>query len=839
MMAQPEGLPVPDFEEAERFLTALDETAEAFTFQSFDDDKSRKDARMAVILSGPFDRHRDNLARFNAHGAGIFVTVNATDGLGRKLENIQRIRAIWHEDDHGQARDFPLQPHITVESSPGKWHRYWLVDGLSLEQFRGVMNTLVRTWGSDPNAKDPARVLRLPGFLHLKDAANPWRVRLADVSGELPYSAEQIVAAFPPSEEPQQSESAQTGHPLAKDKIQEIRSALAFIPSALRDTWLTVGMALHSTGAQQAFGLWDEWSQTTDAGNYDPANQRSVWQSFGRRSEGLTTLSSLFGIAKQSGWIKPIPVRPSASVESITEENAERLRIEQEIREADGDFAILAYTIAPAVLHSKLRESTKSHLLKMISDATGVSLSSLRADGPKQPKDPGGDDREKASNFMPELNQRHAVVPVGGRVLILNKEYDPGLRRSLLTFSSRSDFITRYENRSVRKSGEEIDIGTYWLKDRNRHQCAGLAFMPGGDVPGYYNLWTGWGIQPHPGSCDRFVDFVGEVICGGSSALFAYTWGWMAHLFQRPQELPGTALVLRGAQGIGKNRFAEALGRLVGAHFIQLSSLNQVAGRFSGHLADALLVFANEAIWGGDKTAEGALKAMITDPYSAIEAKGKDIRTVVNFKRLIAASNEDWIVPRGKGDRRFVILDVSDKYKENRDYFGQIQAELKAGGYRALMHELMTAPLGEFNPANIPDEIRNNGWDLALRSASSIERWWYDILQRGYLYHEDTSYGDDQHTDSGYLWPDLLASERVQNLYLKWCERHRIAHPESIETLGAVLIQLGLKRIRPRAGGKRVWSYGFPDLVGAREIFGARFRIPPDEWDRFADDPDG
>lgn len=836
MMAQPEGLPLPDFEEAERFLTALDETAEAFTFQSFDDDKARKDRHMAVILSGPFDRHRDNLARFNSHGAGIFVTVNETDGRGRKLENIQRIRAIWHEDDHGQARDFPLQPHITVESSPGKYHRYWLVDGLSLEQFRGVMNTLVRVHGSDPNAKDPARVLRLPGFLHLKDAAHPWRVRLADVSGELPYSAEQIVAAFPPSAEPQQSESAQTGHLLAKDKIQEIRSALAFIPSASRDTWLTVGMALHSTGAQQAFGLWDEWSQTTDGGNYDPANQRSVWQSFGRRSEGLTTLSSLFGMAKQSGWIKPIPVRPSASVESITEENAERLRIEQEIREADGDFGILAYTIAPAVLHSSLREATKSHLLKMISDATGVSLSSLRADGPKQPKDPGGDDREKPANFMAELNQRHAVVPVGGRVLILNKEYDPGLRRSLLTFSSRTDFVTRYENRSVRKSGEEIDIGTYWLKDRNRHQCEGLAFMPGGDVPGYYNLWTGWGIQPHPGSCDRFVDFVGEVICGGSSALFAYTWGWMAHLFQRPQELPGTALVLRGAQGIGKNRFAEALGRLVGAHFIQLSSLNQVTGRFSGHLADALLVFANEAIWGGDKTAEGALKAMITDPYSAIEAKGKDIRTVVNYKRLIAASNEDWIVPRGRGDRRFVILDVSDRYKENRDYFGQIQAELKAGGYRALMHELMTAPLGEFNPANIPDEIRNNGWDLALRSASSVERWWYDILQRGYLYHEETSYGDDQHADSGYLWPDLLASERVQNLYLKWCERHRIAHPESIETLGAVLIQLGLKRIRPRAGGKRVWSYGFPDLVGAREIFGARFRIPPDEWERFSDE---
>lgn len=834
-----EGLPLPDFEEAERFLTALDETAEAFTFQSFDDDKTRKDKRMAVILSGTFDTHREHLARFNGHGAGIFVTVNETDGRGRKLENIVRVRAVWHEDDQGQPREFPLPPHITVESSSGKYHRYWLVDGLSLEQFRGVMETLVRAYGSDPNAKDPARVLRLPGFLHLKDAATPWRVRVNEISPEQPYTAEQLLAAFPPTVESLQAEPAAAGSVvLPRDKLQEIRSALAFIPAAARDTWLTVGMALHSTGAKQAFGLWDEWAQTTADGNYDPAGQRSAWQSFGKRSGRMTTLSSLFELAKQAGWIKPLPTRPSASVESITEENAERLRIENEIRAADGDFGALIYTITPAILNSGLREATKAHLLKLISEATGVSLASLRADGPKAaPKDAEGADREKPAIFMAELNERHAVVPVGGRVLILNKEYDPGLRRSLLTFSSRADFVTRYENRSIRKSGDDIDIGTYWLKDRHRHQCDGLAFVPGGDVPGYYNLWTGWGIQPHPGSCDRFVDFVGEVICGGSSALFAYTWGWMAHLFQRPQELPGTALVLRGQQGIGKNRFAEALGRLVGAHFIQLNSINQVAGRFSGHLADALLVFANEAIWGGDKQAEGALKAMITDPYSAIEAKGKDIRTVVNYKRLIAASNEDWIVPRGKGDRRFVILDVSDRYKENREYFGKLHAELKAGGYRALMHELMTAPLAGFSPANIPDEIRNNGWELALRSGSSVERWWYDSLQRGYLYQADTSYaGDDQQSDAGYLWPDLLPSERVQGLYLKWCERHRVPHPESVETLGAVLTQMGLKRLRPRAGGKRVWAYGFPELVVAREIFGARFRIPADAWERYDDD---
>lgn len=836
MMTQPLPL-TQDLDQAARFLTLLDETAEEFTFQTFDDDKARKNPRMAVIVSGSLELHADLLQRANRAGAGVFVTVNETDGKGRKLENIQRIRAVFHEDDSGQAfaREFPLPPHIVVESSPGKCHRYWLVDGLTIEQFRGVMECMARVHGSDPNAKDPARVLRLPGFFHLKDVSRPHCVRIVEASETLPYSADDILRAFPaPAVEEAAIEAAQ-GVRLDAVKLQEIRSALSFIDPSARDTWLTIGMALHSTGAQQAFGLWDEWSQSTGDGNYDPAGQRSTWQSFGKRTGKLTTLASLFEFAKRGGWVKPLPPRAAATVSDISDENAARISMENRIREADGDISTLLYVLTPEILGSGLREATKSLLLKLVSEQTGVSVGALRKDGPKSPPPPREDGQESAEKVLSELNEKHAVVPVGGRVLILNREFDPSLRRPLLTFSSRTDFVTRYENRTIRRNGEDTDVGEFWLRHRSRRQCDGIVFMPGGDVPNYYNLWMGWGVSPKPGNCDRFVEFVSEVICDGDSERFAYVWGWMAHLFQRPQELPQTALVLRGAQGIGKNRFAEALGRLVGAHFLQLNTIQQVVGRFSGHLADALLVFANEAIWGGDKSAEGALKAMITDPYSAIEAKGKDIRSCANYKRLIAASNEDWVVPRGKGDRRFVILDVSDRHKEDRAYFKALHDELRAGGYRALMHELMSSPLEGWHPANIPDAVKTTGWDLALRSASSIERWWYDVLQRGYLFAEENQSGEEGNPDSGFFWPDHLPTEKVQRFYLSWCERHRIPHPESVETFGQYIKRFGLLRLRPRDGGKRVWSYGFPELKAARGTFSDIFNVPVTEWERYDD----
>lgn len=169
---------------------------------------------------------------------------------------------------------------------------------------------------------------------------------------------------------------------------------------------------------------------------------------------------------------------------------------------------------------------------------------------------------------------------------------------------------------------------------------------------------------------------------------FDYVIRWFAHLFQRQGELPGTALVLRGRQGTGKGTMMMYLGIIVGQHYLELVQMGQVTGRFNAHMKDALLVHANEAIWGGDKASEGAIKAMITDETSAVEFKGRDIITVKNYKRLVLASNNDWVVPRDMDDRRFFVLDVSDAHKEDQEYFDAIHAEMSAGGLEALMHHL-------------------------------------------------------------------------------------------------------------------------------------------------------
>ena len=144
-----------DHEQTARFLLLLDETAENFTFQTFDDDKTRRDARrkngqgdpLARVIHGGLENCWRVLCRLNDQGAGVYVTVNETDGTGRTVDHITRARAVFEEQDtpNKPPATYPLEPHIEVESSPGKFHRYWLADGLTLEEYTGHTGRHCRT----------------------------------------------------------------------------------------------------------------------------------------------------------------------------------------------------------------------------------------------------------------------------------------------------------------------------------------------------------------------------------------------------------------------------------------------------------------------------------------------------------------------------------------------------------------------------------------------------------------------------------------------------------------------------------------------------------------------
>ncbi|RUW47671.1 hypothetical protein EOA32_28105 [Mesorhizobium sp. M1A.F.Ca.ET.072.01.1.1] len=180
-----------DLDEAERFLTLLDSDPE-FTFQTFDDDEARQDRKLTKTLHGTLAQHGDTLKRLNAAGAGIFFTVNKTDGSGdRKSENIVGIRALYVDKDNGPVDDVlkhTMPPHIVVKTSGHKGHAYFRIEPgtLDLADFRSSQKRLIETFGSDPAVHDLPRVMRLPGFLHMKNRNAPNYVHMTHVDEERP-----------------------------------------------------------------------------------------------------------------------------------------------------------------------------------------------------------------------------------------------------------------------------------------------------------------------------------------------------------------------------------------------------------------------------------------------------------------------------------------------------------------------------------------------------------------------------------------------------------------------------------------------------------------------------
>lgn len=93
---------------------------------------------------------------------------------------------------------------------------------------------------------------------------------------------------------------------------EEIRQALDHIsPDCTRDEWINCGMALHWAGTQtdqldQALALWNEWSMpsTKYPGDRGILTQ---WHSFKTDKASAVKLGTLFHIAKQHGWHRPLP----------------------------------------------------------------------------------------------------------------------------------------------------------------------------------------------------------------------------------------------------------------------------------------------------------------------------------------------------------------------------------------------------------------------------------------------------------------------------------------------------------------------------------------------------
>ncbi len=415
-------------------------------------------------------------------------------------------------------------------------------------------------------------------------------------------------------------------------------------------------------------------------------------------------------------------------------------------------------------------------------------------------------ENEQADNASPaieEVNKTYALAKIGNGVVILDETDKESIR-----FLKVSAWQTFMANRMVVNSKETDDGGTrivkkplaqIWLQHSLRRQYENIVFKIGGDKPTEYNLWRGLsGPEAKEGQWPHIEYHLKEVICSNDPQTYPYLIQWLAHLLQKPQEKPGVAPVMRGKRGVGKGVFANNIVRelIGGRSFVGVEKPEHLAGRFNQHLAHALVVFADEAFFAGDHREQKAINNFITEPRILLEPKGIDVFEVDSYHRVIMASNEWHVVNAGKNERRFLLLDVSDKHMQDPKYFtplvSAIGVELPA--FRWYLEHL---DLSDFDPRNAP-KTKGLAEQVAF-SGDCFERWMAEVRDRKKItLRMSNQFGDTEETIVDWDAKLLVGGkDAVYNAFRQFAQDQRDPRPMTNVQFGIRLLKKTLPNGEP------------------------------------------
>jgi hypothetical protein len=443
---------------------------------------------------------------------------------------------------------------------------------------------------------------------------------------------------------------------------------------------------------------------------------------------------------------------------------------------------------------------------------------------------------------LAEMNATYCVVKDAGKTRVLSFErYTRKVGKAVYvrhipSFMSFADFMNFHCNQTVNvaNGGKEKPLGEWWLHHPERLTYVGLVFDPGNPdkvIDGKLNLWRGWGVPPKAGDWSLMKEHIRLVMCSGKPEMYDYVIKWLAWALQHPDQRAEVTLVFKGGRGTGKGTLGNAMCRIFGQHAVHISSAGQLVGRFNSHLRDASFLFADEAYFPGQKEAEGNLKRLITEPTLWVEGKGANGIEVPNYLHPMIASNDEWVVPAGERERRYVLNQVSTCHQQDAAWFVPLNDQMDKDGCAAMLFDLLNLDLGDWHPRRIPSDCGLA--DQQERSLSDLDAWWLELLECG------TLAGCDPKHPEAARWGDydekIKSDDGGHDRHVKrpglFTQARSIVPRLRSHTTGSALqkhlkAQHCISREKVRVLRKSGWE--FPPLADCRAAWERRF--PGKQW---------
>jgi len=252
-----------------------------------------------------------------------------------------------------------------------------------------------------------------------------------------------------------------------------------------------------------------------------------------------------------------------------------------------------------------------------------------------------------------------------------------------------------------------------WIADPDILTYERLTFSPNREPPaGHYNVFAGFPMEPVEGDWSLIKELVWN-LSGHNAELEAYIHCWAAHLFQKPYEKPGVAIIFSSEEeGVGKDTLGDyILSPLLGTYYFNSQDHeNEFFGRFTSHLRNKLLIKLEEMNYEVMSKNDDKLKGWITCKDKVFEEKGvTHAPAVPSFVRILGTTNESCPVKLTKTFRRYLLINPWQGHANRtaywEDYYKRLgyegQTLVNPSVIQAYYHYLLNLDISQWNPRSL------------------------------------------------------------------------------------------------------------------------------------------
>ena len=245
----------------------------------------------------------------------------------------------------------------------------------------------------------------------------------------------------------------------------------------------------------------------------------------------------------------------------------------------------------------------------------------------------------------------------------------------------------------------DLDAGREWIAWRRRRLLTAQAYEPNSAelLPGAFNLWAGWGVEPKEGDPKLWLELMDQLFSDEHDARDWFEM-WCAYPLQYPGTKLYQAVVFWGAQGVGKSLAAETLIRIYGEGNSSRIGNDLLHSQFNSWAARRQFVLAEEIASTERRADANRLKDIVTRPTITVNEKFQAAYVLPDKANYYLTSNQPDPVLLEHGDRRFFVHHVKRRRIPEtwaQRYDKWFRSDGAAAVFYYLQHEIDTR---RFNP---------------------------------------------------------------------------------------------------------------------------------------------